>query len=91
VLVRKSKTDQDGDGQEIAVPRGYRLRPVEAVQTWLAAAEINAGPVFRAVVQGRACKSALTDRSVANIIKTYAERVGLDSATFSGTACDRAS
>ena len=32
----------------MAIPRGYRLRPVEAVQTWLAAAEISNGPVFRA-------------------------------------------
>ena len=34
------------------IPRGYRLRPVEAVQTWLAAAEISSGPVFRAVARG---------------------------------------
>ena len=25
----------------MAIPRGYKLRPVEAVQTWLAAAEIS--------------------------------------------------
>jgi hypothetical protein len=31
------KTDQEGQGAEIAIPRGYRLRPDEAVQTWLAA------------------------------------------------------
>jgi hypothetical protein len=36
----------------VAIPRGYKLRPVEAVQTWLAAAEISAGPVFRAVALG---------------------------------------
>ena len=41
VLIRRSKTDQTGEGQEIAVPRGYRLRPVEAVQTWLAAAVLG--------------------------------------------------
>jgi hypothetical protein len=29
-----SKTDQEGQGQEIAIPRGYRLRLVEAVQTY---------------------------------------------------------
>jgi site-specific recombinase XerC len=39
VRIRRSKTDQEGQGAEIAIPRGYRLRPVEAVQTWLAAAE----------------------------------------------------
>jgi hypothetical protein len=38
-----------GRGQEIAIPRGYRLRPVEAMQAWLAAAEISSGPVFRSV------------------------------------------
>jgi integrase len=52
VLIRRSKTDQTGQGQEVAIPRGYRLRPVEAVQAWLAAAEISGGPVFRAVPLG---------------------------------------
>src|SRR6516165_10088956 len=33
VRIRRSKTDQEGQGQEIAIPRGARLRPVEAVQT----------------------------------------------------------
>jgi hypothetical protein len=45
-VVRRGKTDQEGQGAEVAIPRGYRLRPVDAVQTWLAAAEISAGPVF---------------------------------------------
>jgi hypothetical protein len=31
--IRRSKTDQSGEGHEIAIPRGYRLRPVDAVQT----------------------------------------------------------
>ena len=53
ILIRRSKGDQEGQGQEVAIPRGYKLRPVEAVQTWLAAAEISAGPVFRAVTRGR--------------------------------------
>jgi integrase len=41
ILIRRSKGDQEGQGQEVAIPRGYKLRPVEAVQTWLAAAEIR--------------------------------------------------
>jgi hypothetical protein len=48
ILIRRSKGDQEGQGAEVAIPRGYRLRPVEAVQVWLAAAEISNGPVFRA-------------------------------------------
>jgi integrase len=85
VVIRRSKTDQEGQGQEIAIPRGYQLRPVEAVQTWLAAAEISNGPVFRPVLKGgRVQPIALTSRSIASIVKLYAERTGLDPAEFSG-------
>jgi site-specific recombinase XerD len=85
VLIRHSKTDQEGAGQEIAIPRGYRLRPVEAVQTWLEAAAITEGPVFRAVLKGgRLQTAALTPHSVAVIVKSYAERAGLDPAAYAG-------
>lgn len=60
-----------------AVPRGYRLRHVEAVQTWLAAAEINRGPVFRPVLKGSRLQSEpLSDRSVAKIVKHYTGLAG---------------
>jgi integrase len=86
VLIRRSKGDQEGLGQEIAIPRGYRLRPVEALQTWLAAAEIQSGPVFRAVTRGGRVLSSdpLADDSAARIVKRYAERVGLDPAAYAG-------
>ena len=85
ILIRRSKGDQEGQGQEVAIPRGYRLRPVEAVQTWLAAAEISAGPVFRAVGRGgRVSCAALADDSAARIVKRYARRVGLDPAAYAG-------
>ena len=85
VLIRRSKGDQEGQGQEVAIPRGYRLRPVEAVQTWLAAAEISAGPVFRAVGRGgRVSGEGLADDSAARIVKRYAQRVGLDPASYAG-------
>jgi site-specific recombinase XerD len=85
VTIRRSKTDQEGAGQEIAIPRGYRLRPVEAVSMWLAAAEINSGPLFRPVLKGNRLQSVpLTDRSVAKIVKRYAELAGLDPAQFAG-------
>ena len=85
VMIRHSKTDQEGQGAEIAIPRGYRLRPVEAVHTWLAAAEISNGPVFRPVLKGgRLQAAALTPHSAAQIVKHYAERVGLDPAAYAG-------
>jgi len=33
--IRRSKTDQDGAGQVVAVPNGKRLRPVALVEAWL--------------------------------------------------------
>jgi integrase len=60
VLIRRSKTDQEGSGQEIAVPRGLKLRPVECVENWLAAASIESGPVFRAVLLGGRVQESLT-------------------------------
>jgi integrase len=77
VTIRPSKTDQEGQGAEVAILRGYRLRPVEAVQTWLAAAEISSGPVFRAVaLGGKVSDAPLADNSAGRIVKRYARRVG---------------
>jgi integrase len=84
VRIRRSKTDQEGEGSEIAIPRGYRLRPVEAVQAWLAAAEIE-GSLFRQVAKGgRIQPKPLSAFSAAQIVKRYAERAGLDPAVYAG-------
>jgi site-specific recombinase XerD len=85
VRIRRSKTDQEGEGAEIAIPRGYRLRPVEAVQTWLDSAGITEGPVFRPVAKGGRLQDApLTPHSAAQIVKRYAERAGLDPTAYAG-------
>jgi hypothetical protein len=82
VTIRRSKADQEGAGQEIAIPCGYRLRSVEA---WLAAAEINSGPVFRELKKGgRVQDAALSDRAVAAIVKHRAVTIGLSPETFAG-------
>lgn len=84
--IRRSKTDQDAAGAEIAVPNGTKLKPVAALREWLAAAAITEGPVFRPIGKGskRILPTRLTDRSVASIVKKYAAAVGFDAATFSG-------
>ena len=85
VRIRRSKTDQSGEGHEIAIPRGYRLRAVEAMQTWLAVAEISSGPLFRPVLKGGRLQPApLSAFSAAQIVKRYAMRAGLDPAAYSG-------
>ena len=48
VTIRRSKTDQTGQGHEIVIPRGLRIRPVAAVQAWLqAACGRGASPAMR--------------------------------------------
>lgn len=85
LAIRRSKTDQEGEGQTVAVPHGRHVRPVDAVRAWLAAAKITDGPVFRPVNRAQRVRSArLNDRSVAEIIKSYARRLGLDADNFSG-------
>ena len=85
VLIRHSKGDQQSAGQEIAVPRGTKLRPVEAVRAWLDAARITEGPVFRPINRGgRVVNAVLTAESVAEVIKDAAGRAGLDPAEFAG-------
>ena len=83
VVIRRSKGDQEGAGQEVAIPRGYRLRPVEHLQTWLAAAGITEGRVFRSVISGHVGAS-MTSYAISLRIKRLVARAGHDPATFSG-------
>jgi site-specific recombinase XerD len=85
VRLMRSKTDQDGRGQQVPVLDGPRLRVKAALADWIAAACITDGPVFRTLGKGgRVLPRALTDRSVADIVKRRAEQAGLDPAMFSG-------
>lgn len=85
VRIRRSKTDQEGRGATVAVPFGAIACPVTALRAWLDAAGITDGPIFRPVLKGgTVATTRLTDRSVANIVKVHAERLGLDPKTFSG-------
>lgn len=85
VLVRRAKTDQEGVGATVAVTRGNHACPVDAVRVWLESAGITDGPVFRPVGKsGRVSDARLSPFSVAQIVKHYAARAGLDPATFGG-------
>ena len=85
VRVRRSKTDQEGEGVTIAIARGDVACPAKALREWLNTAVIVTGPLFRAINKaGTVAAERLTDRSVANIVKAYAERAGFDASTFSG-------
>lgn len=85
LMLRHSKTDQEGEGQVIAVPAGKTLRPVERLKAWLAVRGQGAGPLFTQIdPQGRLTDKAMSDRSIARLIQKYAARVGLDPETVGG-------
>jgi site-specific recombinase XerD len=69
----RSKTDQEGRGQQVAVLDGQRLKIKQLLSNWLEASGITTGLVF-----------PLTDRHIANIIKSRARAAGLDDQQFSG-------
>jgi integrase len=83
VTIRRSKTDQEGEGQRVAIVRGACACPVETVRLWLERAKITAGPVFRPVTKGgRLIDVALTPHSVGMIVKTCAGRAGFNVGEF---------
>jgi len=85
VLIACSKTDQEGEGATIAIARGSDACPVRALREWLDAAGIESGPIFRPINKaGTVSEQRLTDRSVANLVKAYAGRAGLDAKLFAG-------
>jgi site-specific recombinase XerD len=84
LTLRRSKTDQAGEGKAKAIPHGRRLKAVAALDAWTAAAGITAGPIFRGVRRSRTLPGRLSTNQVALIIKARARAVGLDPKVFAG-------
>jgi len=86
VHLRKSKTDQEGEGRKIAVPYGRTSAcPVKAVQHWLEHAQIADNAIFRSVNKsGQVAEGRLTAHSAALILKAYAQAAGLNASDISG-------
>jgi integrase len=87
VTIRRSKTDQEGTGQKVGIPRGRHAGtcPVQALQAWLERAGIEAGPIFRGIDRhGRILPGRLTAQSVALVVRRVAEAAGLDPAQYAG-------
>lgn len=86
VTLRRSKTDQEGEGRRVAIPYGSlpQTCPVRALQDWLSAAEIEEGAIFRAVTRQGFIRQPITPQSVALIVKQAAKGAGLDPDRFAG-------
>ena len=83
--IPRSKRDQEGSGQRIAVPHGGCHCPVGALKACLDGAEIIDGPVFLPFSRGRrVLDRALSEKQIARIVKQRAARAGFDADAYSG-------
>lgn len=81
VTVRRSKTDQEGQGIEKGIPYAGNAAvcPVRAVRAWLGASGVTAGPLFRGVDKhGHVSGERMADRTVARIVQRAAKDAGLE-------------
>ena len=87
VTLRRSKTDQDGQGRKIGIPYGSNpdTCPVRILQAWMEQAALTSGPLFRAINRhGRVQSSGLAPADIARVVKKLALRAGLDAAKYAG-------
>jgi len=84
--LRRSKTDQMGEGRKIAIPHGRtRWCPVRHLADWIVSAGIEHGPIFRSIDRhGHIAPDRLSGGAVSAIIKKRVEAAGFDPDTFSG-------
>ena len=87
VMIRRSKTDQFGEGLVKGLPYfdNKQYCPVVSLQKWIEVSNINSGPLFRRFVKGaKLSENRLTDQTVALLIKEYLQLAGIDSKNYSG-------
>jgi integrase len=87
ITLRRSKTDQEGQGRKVGIPYGSNPEtcPVRVLQAWMEQAGLTTGPLFRRLNRhGQVKAGRLSGIDVARIVKKLAERTGLDAAKYAG-------
>ena len=87
IAIRRSKTDQFGEGSIKALPYfdSSQYCPVVSIKKWIEIANISSGPLFRRFSKGsKLTDNRLTDQTVALLIKEYLVLAGIDSKNYSG-------
>ena len=88
VVIRRSKTDQDGAGELVQIgATGTETCPVAAYMTWITRARITIGPAFRSVSRHNRVGPALTARHISEVLKKRIAEAGLDPSKYSAHSC----
>ena len=87
IIIRKSKTDQFGEGMIKGLPyfSNENYCPVVNLKKWLEISKIKSGPIFRRFAKGSSVtNNRLTDQSVVLLIKQYLNFAGIENKNFAG-------
>ena len=87
INVRRSKTDQFGEGFKKALPYfdSPEYCPVVSLKKWIDVSKIKSGALFRRFNKGsKISENRLTDQTVALLIKEYLGLAGIDNKNYSG-------
>lgn len=85
-----SKSDRENRGQTYRAPALQRLCPVQAYLEWVALAELDSGPAFRAIDRwGHLSEAALHVNSVIPLLRAILQQAGLDAQLYSSHSLRR--
>ena len=87
ISIRRSKTDQFGDGMTKGLPffDNEKYCPVVNLKKWLETSKIKSGPIFRRFSKGSyLTENRLTDQSVVLLMKEYLNLAGIENKNFAG-------
>ena len=80
ILLRKSKTDQQGSGKFIHLSN----ETIKSIEDWLTAAKITSGFILRGIQPNGVVTSSLCDSRIGRIYKTLAKRAHLSEKIIQG-------
>lgn len=79
IYLPRTKSDRSGQGHYFKAPALRQLCPVEAYLEWTNAAQINQGPVFRAINRwGQLANEALHPNSIITIVRSCCQAAGIE-------------
>ncbi len=83
---RRSKTDQEGAGEEVGVPYGSHAAtcPVRALRAWRRLLGAESGPLFRTVTRWGRIGGRMSPEAVGDVVQRAAGRAGHDPRSFAG-------
>lgn len=87
ILIRRSKTDQGGQGKVLRIPRNPNgLCAVAHLEAWLAMNHLTSGPVF---ITDPKNQRRMDGKSYALVVKAAMKRIGRDCTDYSGHSTRR--